>query len=310
MAKKRINKKKPRGRKKVRKNLTLSFYWKIYRILKDYYDGQGYAVDVKQLRIYAADIRKYIDVKVDAKERGRKLELKFFKEIVLGGDKYFKQRQDLFDELDLPFPEKQIEEEFYYFELEEKAIKIPRNIYFLIDFGIINEPDSFWEGIRGDIPYSDIINRINDYVRYGGARAEYYVFVATEIDAEQKIIILTLEEKFAGLLPEDLPIDLVAPPEKEKIDEKPKDEEQQEPVKKPQKEADEKIRKAKAEADDAELRKLYGSLEGKRAEQKSLLEIMIMKKKAKMNFSSEEKEIAELEKQIEKIKSKIAEIEG
>jgi hypothetical protein len=307
MPRKKPNIKKKRGRKKVRKNLTLTFYWKIYRILKDYYNAVGYEIEQRQLRIYAADIRKYIDVKVDAKERGRKLELKFFKEIVLGGEKFFKQRLDLFNQLQLPFPEEKIASEFFYWDLEQEAFKVPKNIYFIIDYGLTGQPDAIWEGKRLDIPYSEIIGEINDFVRYKGARADYYGFIVTEIEGDKRIILLTLEELFMPIIDIE-PLVPEGEPKQEEEKQKPKEEK---PEKEKQNEEEQQnLRKAKAEADDAELKKLYGSLDGKRQEQKNLLEIMIMKKKAKLDTTSEEKEIAEIEKQIQKIKSQIQRIES
>jgi len=314
MAKRKVNKnpKKPqkpkkRGRPRKRVNLSVKFYWQIYRTLKAYYKKEKYAVEPRLLRIYAKDANKYLEEKARREGRQRQKEIDFFLKIIEGGEETKLQREELFELLNLPFPEFKIGSGFWYWELEEETISIPRGVNFVINYTLIGDDDAFFEGIRGDIPYSEIVNKINDYVRYGGMPRDfsnYLIWESIILENGEKFVLLTLVEQDFDAFPMPEP-----EPEPEQggegEGEKPKGAEKGD--KPSPKEQKEKERKAKAEADKADIEKLFALLNGKLEEQSKVLDILIKKKQAGMSVKAEQSRIKVLEKEIDELRKKIDE---
>ena len=314
MAKRKENKnpKKPqkprkRGRPRKRANLSVKFYWQIYRALKAYYKKEKYAVEPRLLRIYAKDANKYLEEKARREGRQRQKEIDFFLKIIDGGEETKLQREELFELLNLPFPEFKIGSGFWYWELEEETISIPRGVNFVINYTLIGDDDAFFEGIRGDIPYSEIVNKINDYVRYGGMprdSSNVPIWESIILENGEKFVLLTLVEQDFDAFPMPEP-----EPEPEQggegEGEKPKGAEKGD--KPSPKEQKEKERKAKAEADKADIERLFALLNGKLEEQSKVLDILIKKKQAGMNVKAEQSRIKVLEKEIDELRKKIDE---
>lgn len=314
MAKRKENKnpKKPqkprkRGRPRKRVNLSVKFYWQIYRVLKAYYKKEKYAVEPRLLRIYAKDANKYLEEKARREGRQRQKEIDFFLKIIEGGEETKLQREELFELLNLPFPEFKIGSGFWYWELEEETISIPRGVNFVINYTLIGDDDAFFEGIRGDIPYSEIVNKINDFVRYDGVprdSSNVPIWESIILENGEKVVLLNLvEQDFDAFpLPEPEP-----EPEQggEGEGEKPKGAEKGD--KPSPKEQKEKERKAKAEADKADIEKLFALLNGKLEEQSKVLDILIKKKQAGMSVKAEQSRIKVLEKEIDELRKKIDE---
>jgi hypothetical protein len=314
MAKRKENKnpknpQKPRkrGRPRKRVNLSVKFYWQIYRALKAYYKKEKYAVEPRLLRIYAKDANKYLEEKARREGRQRQKEIDFFIKIIDGGEETKLQREELFELLNLPFPEFKIGSGFWYWELEEETISIPRGVNFVINYTLIGDDDAFFEGIRGDIPYSEIVNKINDYVRYGGMprdSSNVPIWESIILENGEKFVLLTLVEQDFDAFPMPEP-----EPEPEQggegEGEKPKGAEKGD--KPSPKEQKEKERKAKAEADKADIEKLFALLNGKLEEQSKVLDILIKKKQAGMSVKAEQSRIKVLEKEIDELRKKIDE---
>ena len=215
MAKRKENKnpknpQKPRkrGRPRKRVNLSVKFYWQIYRALKAYYKKEKYAVEPRLLRIYAKDANKYLEEKARREGRQRQKEIDFFLKIIDGGEETKLQREELFELLNLPFPEFKIGSGFWYWELEEETISIPRGVNFVINYTLIGDDDAFFEGIRGDIPYSEIVNKINDYVRYGGMprdSSNVPIWESIILENGEKFVLLTLVEQDFDAFPSPEP---------------------------------------------------------------------------------------------------------
>lgn len=308
---KKPQKPKKRGRPRKRVNLSVKFYWAVYRALKAYYKKEKYYVEPRLLRTYAKDANKYLEEKARREGRQRQKEIDFFIKIIEGGEETKLQREELFELLNLPFPEFKIASGFWYWELENETINIPRGVNFVINYTLIGDEDAFFEGFRGDIPYSEIVNKINDYVRYGGVprdSSNVPIWDSFVIENGKKIVILTLvEQDFDGMpMPEPEP-----EPEDEGKDEsageKPKaGKKGDKPSPKEQKE---KERKAKAEADKAEIEKLFALLNGKLDEQGKVLDILIKKKQAGMAYKAEQSRLKVLEKEIEELRKKIDELQ-
>jgi hypothetical protein len=314
MAKRKENKnpknpQKPRkrGRPRKRVNLSVKFYWQIYRALKAYYKKEKYAVEPRLLRIYAKDANKYLEEKARREGTQRQKEIDFFLKIIDGGEETKLQREELFELLNLPFPEFKIGSGFWYWELEEETISIPRGVNFVINYTLIGDDDAFFEGIRGDIPYSEIVNKINDYVRYGGMprdSSNVPIWESIILENGEKFVLLTLVEQDFDAFPMPEP-----EPEPEQggegEGEKPKGAEKGD--KPSPKEQKEKERKAKAEADKADIEKLFALLNGKLEEQSKVLDILIKKKQAGMSVKAEQSRIKVLEKEIDELRKKIDE---
>ena len=314
MAKRKVNnnpkkpqKPKKRGRPRKRVNLSVKFYWQIYRALKAYYKKEKYAVEPRLLRIYAKDANKYLEEKARREGRQRQKEIDFFLKIIEGGEETKLQREELFELLNLPFPEFKIGSGFWYWELEEESISIPRGVNFVINYTLIGDDDAFFEGIRGDIPYSEIVNKINDYVRYGGVprdSSNVPIWESIILENGEKFVLLTLVEQDFDAFPMPEP-----EPEPEQggegEGEKPKGAEKGD--KPSPKEQKEKERKAKAEADKADIEKLFALLNGKLEEQSKVLDILIKKKQAGMSVKAEQSRIKVLEKEIDELRKKIDE---
>jgi hypothetical protein len=307
---KKPQKPKKRGRPRKRVNLSVKFYWQIYRALKAYYKKEKYEVEPRLLRIYTKDANKYLEEKARREGRQRQKEIDFFIKIIDGGEPTKLQREELFEFLNLPFPEFKISSGFWYWELESETISIPRGVNFVINYTLIGDDDAFFEGVRGEIPYSEIVNKINDYVRYGGVPRDssYLIWDALVLENGEKIVILTLvEQDFEGIpMPESEP-----EPEPEEgeegAEEKPKGGEKgDKPSPKEQKERE---RKAKAEADKADIDKLFALLNGKLDEQGRVLDILIKKKQAGMSIKAEQSRIKVLEKEIDELRKKIDEMQ-
>ena len=307
---KKPQKPKKRGRPRKRVNLSVKFYWQIYRALKAYYKKEKYEVEPRLLRIYTKDANKYLEEKARREGRQRQKEIDFFIKIIDGGEPTKLQREELFEFLNLPFPEFKISSGFWYWELESETISIPRGVNFVINYTLIGDDDAFFEGVRGEIPYSEIVNKINDYVRYGGVPRDssYLIWDALVLENGEKIVILTLvEQDFEGIpMPEPEP-----EPEPEEgeegAEEKPKGGEKgDKPSPKEQKERE---RKAKAEADKADIDKLFALLNGKLDEQGRVLDILIKKKQAGMSIKAEQSRIKVLEKEIDELRKKIDEMQ-
>lgn len=281
-------------------NSAVKYYWSVYRALKEYYASQGYPIEAKMLRRYASDTNKFLEANAKKQGKQRDKEIEFFIGIIEGGTNTKIQRQELFDEILLPFPEVEIDEPFYYWELEEKTLPIPRNVDFIIDYTLIEKNNAIFQGTRKEIPHQQIVEDINQYVRNVDGNENYYVFVPIELRAEGRTILLTLETRGAIEIPRQQEA------EKEKPDkEREKEQEIPEEEKRPQEKGDDVRRKERAEADKAEIEKLYALLNGKIEEQAKVLDVIIKKQQAGMPNEKEKQRIEQLENEIEQLRTKI-----
>jgi hypothetical protein len=308
---KKPQKPKKRGRPRKRVNLSVKFYWQIYRALKAYYKKEKYEVEPRLLRIYTKDANKYLEEKARREGRQRQKEIDFFIKIIDGGEPTKLQREELFEFLNLPFPEFKISSGFWYWELESETISIPRGVNFVINYTLIGDDDAFFEGVRGEIPYSEIVNKINDYVRYGGMprdSSNVPIWESIILENGEKLVLLNLVEQDFDAFPSPEPEPEPEPEEGEEgAEEKPKGAEKGD--KPSPKEQKEKERKAKAEADKADIEKLFALLNGKLEEQSKVLDILIKKKQAGISIKAEQSRIKVLEKEIDELRKKIDEMQ-